>query len=304
MNNNFSAWLLPVLFFLSLTASAQEFGYASYYSDRYQGRRTAYGDVYDRNKLTCSHKKHPYGTLLRITRIDNKKSVICKVIDKGPYTKGRIVDVSLAAANEIGLVQDGVVEVKVEVYKPNQTQQETASSVPVPTISVETSAPDRKTQEKPRQAEPAPAAAGQPERLAEEKAAPAEPATTKDNWGGKPVGQEYAKYGLYKIRVEKGPATGFAVQVMVVSDYENAVRAVASYQGRGFDNILVSIEHGSQPAQTLYKILLGPFDTENQADGYQSSLKRRYKISGFVVNLAEKDYSAIPAAAGAGPIKP
>ena len=85
---------IPVFFLLTISLNAQEYGLASYYDDAFQGRKTAYGETYDKDKLTAAHKKHPKGTRLRITRLDNKQSVVVKVNDKGPYIKGRVVDLS------------------------------------------------------------------------------------------------------------------------------------------------------------------------------------------------------------------
>ena len=119
-NSRIMKFLSRLVFFSLLFVSAQvfgqqEFGTASFYSDDYQGRPTAYGVKYDMNELTTSHRTHPKGTLLRVTRLDNNKSVTVKVIDKGPWIKGRVVDLSRRAAIELDLINDGVAEVKVEV---------------------------------------------------------------------------------------------------------------------------------------------------------------------------------------------
>ena len=267
----------------SLPLLAQEFGLASYYSDKYHGRETAYGDTYDKTKMTCSHKKHPYGTLLKITRLDNNRSVTCRVIDKGPYTKGRIVDLSRAAAEQLDLIKDGVVEVKVEVVSnkpaaPKPVAPPPVAAQPAPTPEDRTNLP----QETPPAAEPAPA---QPPA----KAAPAETKPMPEADPNKLVGQDYSKYGLYRIRVEHGPNAGYGIQVMVVSDYEKAIKAIAALQARHFDDIFISVEQGQTPEQTLYKLVVGAFETEAQAQNYQENLKSKYNIRGFVVNLEEKN---------------
>lgn len=285
--------LLPVflLFTVSLLAQAPEFGQASYYSDRYQGRRTAYGDTYDKNKLTCSHKKHPYGTLLKITRIDNKKSVVCKVIDQGPYTNGRIVDLSRAAAQKLDMIPDGVVDVMVEVFRRNDAGDDITGTPSAPQRPEEytTPQPNRSSQELQEAAKPTPPPAAttpQPVTAPKIEAKPAKAEAAPTN----PLAQNYTKYGLYVIRLEQGKKAGYAVQVMVVSDYEGVMKTISSLQSQSFSDILVSVEPGQTPNQTLYKIMLGPFDSEQTAKTYQANLKRRYKINGFVVNLEEKDY--------------
>jgi rare lipoprotein A len=71
--------------------------HASYYADRFHGRRTASGRVYDKNKLTAAHKSLPYGTKVRVTNLANGKSVIVEVIDRGPFVRGREIDLSRKA---------------------------------------------------------------------------------------------------------------------------------------------------------------------------------------------------------------
>lgn len=286
MKKQLRFWLLPLFTVFAVSLFAQEFGIASYYSDRYQGRKTAYGDTYDKNKLTCSHKIHPYGTLLKVTRMDNNKSVVCKVIDKGPYTKGRIVDLSRAAAEKIDLIKDGVAEVKVEVYQreAEKSPPATAEAKP-PQREQVTPSPSRATQEPAPKREVEKAPAKVEEQKAEPKKEESKPMTADPN---RLVGQDYKKYGLYRIRLERGPQQGWGVQVMVVSDYESVMKALSSLQARHFEDLLVSIEPGQTPGQTLYKVIMGPFESEAAAKNYQSNLKERYDIRGFVVDLTEK----------------
>ena len=91
-----------------------EVGMASFYGRRFQGRRTASGDRYDMRALTCAHRTAPFGARLRVTDLETGKSVVVRVNDRGPYAKGRVVDLSLAAAKELGMVHRGVARVRVE----------------------------------------------------------------------------------------------------------------------------------------------------------------------------------------------
>ena len=70
--------------------------------------------------MVCAHKSYPFGTLLKVTNLRNGEEVIVKVNDRGPFVKGRIIDLSYGAAKKIGLVPSGIVEVKVEVFHPNE----------------------------------------------------------------------------------------------------------------------------------------------------------------------------------------
>lgn len=105
----------------TLAVFGQEEGLASFYPDKFQGSSTASGEAYDKDLNTTAHKEYPFGTILRITRLDNGKSVIVRVNDRGPYYRNRVVDLSKKAANTIGLVQSGTAMVKVEVVsKPDE----------------------------------------------------------------------------------------------------------------------------------------------------------------------------------------
>ncbi len=90
-------------------------GEASWYGPGFNGKKTASGEIFDMNKLTAAHKKLAFGTKVRVTNLNNNKSVIVRINDRGPYKKGRIIDLSKKAAEKIGLVQSGVAPVKIEI---------------------------------------------------------------------------------------------------------------------------------------------------------------------------------------------
>ncbi len=90
-------------------------GIASYYHDSLHGKKTANGERYDKNKLTAAHKSLPFGTKLKVSRIDNGKSVNVRINDRGPFIKGRIVDLSKKAAAKIDLLEDGITKVRIEI---------------------------------------------------------------------------------------------------------------------------------------------------------------------------------------------
>ena len=90
-----------------------ETGYASYYSDKMNGHQTASGDVFNNSKYTAAHKKLPFGTMVKVTNLDNGKSVIVRINDRGPFVAGRIIDMSKAAAAAIGMLNAGIAKVSV-----------------------------------------------------------------------------------------------------------------------------------------------------------------------------------------------
>ena len=88
-------------------------GKASYYASKFHGRRTANGEVFSNKKMTAAHLKLPFGTIVKVTNLDNGRTVIVKVNDRGPHTKAFIIDVSQAAAKELGFYTKGVAKVEI-----------------------------------------------------------------------------------------------------------------------------------------------------------------------------------------------
>lgn len=92
-------------------------GSASYYAARFDGRRTASGERFDNANLTAAHRTLPFGTLVRVTNVTTSKSVIVRINDRGPFSAGRMIDVSRAAAEELGLVARGHGTVELAVIE-------------------------------------------------------------------------------------------------------------------------------------------------------------------------------------------
>jgi rare lipoprotein A len=92
-----------------------ENGIASYYHDSLHGNKTASGQIYDKNKISAAHKSLPLGTRVRVTDLRTGKSIEARVNDRGPFVKGRIIDLSRQAAKELGLLKKGITKVKVEI---------------------------------------------------------------------------------------------------------------------------------------------------------------------------------------------
>lgn len=90
-------------------------GSASYYASSLAGRRTASGERYDPRELVAAHRKLPFGTVLRVTNVKDGRSVEVRVIDRGPFARGRVLDVSRRAADALGMIRKGHVPVRIEV---------------------------------------------------------------------------------------------------------------------------------------------------------------------------------------------
>src|SRR5436305_8892684 len=99
------------------THASIQTGVSSYYGGEFEGRRTASGAIYRSRRMTCAHRTLPFGTVLRVTDVESRKSVVVEVNDRGPYAKGRLVDLSLAAARKLDMLKRGVARVTVEVVQ-------------------------------------------------------------------------------------------------------------------------------------------------------------------------------------------
>lgn len=102
-----------LLLILSSITNASETGIASWYIER----NTASGEKYNRSKFTAAHRKLPFGAWVKVTRLDNQKYIFVRINDRGPFKKKRIIDLSYVAAKELGILNKGVLKVKIEVCK-------------------------------------------------------------------------------------------------------------------------------------------------------------------------------------------
>jgi len=123
--------IVATLFALALTFGAcstvrrgggVETGKASWYGPGFHGKRTANGEVYDMDAMTAAHKKLPFGTEVRVVNLDNGRSTEVRINDRGPFVRGRIIDLSRAGADAIGMLGPGTARVRVEIlYQPVAT---------------------------------------------------------------------------------------------------------------------------------------------------------------------------------------
>ncbi|MBC8112486.1 MAG: septal ring lytic transglycosylase RlpA family protein [Verrucomicrobia bacterium] len=114
--------LLSLYFFLCflIKTPAQSFtqtGKATFYAKSLNGNRTANGEKLDNKKLTAAHRKLPFGTKVKVTNLSNKKMVIVRITDRGPFKNGYIIDLTQSAAKAIGMIEQGIAKVKIEVVK-------------------------------------------------------------------------------------------------------------------------------------------------------------------------------------------
>lgn len=118
---------------LADTRGYREEGTASYYGKKFHGRRTSAQEVYDMYAFSAAHKTLPIPSFARVTNLDNGKSVVVRVNDRGPFHEGRVIDLSLAAATKIGIVAKGTGRVRVEALQPDGSAATQAVAMPADT---------------------------------------------------------------------------------------------------------------------------------------------------------------------------
>jgi peptidoglycan lytic transglycosylase len=92
-------------------------GEASYYADKFNGRKTASGQRYSHRKLTAAHRTLPFGSMVKVTNLNNRRRVTVRINDRGPWKRGRIIDLSRAAAEKLDMIRAGVARVRIDVLR-------------------------------------------------------------------------------------------------------------------------------------------------------------------------------------------
>lgn len=99
------------------THGAYQTGLASWYGSEFAGRRTANGEIFDPDKVTAAHRSLPFNTLVRVTNLENGRSAVVRINDRGPFKRGRVIDVSRAGAHRLGFLYKGLVKVRLDIER-------------------------------------------------------------------------------------------------------------------------------------------------------------------------------------------
>lgn len=286
--------LLPVAVNAQLVGDKQS-GLASYYSAEYNGAQTAYGTVYDRNDLVAAHKAYPFNSTVSVRNEANGLTVVVRIIDKGPFIRGRIIELSERAARELGMLGERTVPVELTLLS---TPDQQISLTPKPDPIGRTPAPAAATSELTPSASLPSLGEEKSEGIARPPVAPApvarapavavpDRASDTQARAGSPKYSQVKTFspGLYAIKLIEPAAGRYGVQVGSFASIESAMDKVVELQAKYFDDILLL--KLSRAKGSTYKVILGPFDEQKSAQRYASDLKGRYGIQGFTVNLEE-----------------
>lgn len=103
-------------------AGYHQVGLASWYGPGFHGRRTASGQRFDQNGLTAAHRKLPLGSEVRVTNLENGRSIVVEINDRGPHVRSRVIDLSKGAARKLGMVEEGIARVRIEIQPPQRAE--------------------------------------------------------------------------------------------------------------------------------------------------------------------------------------
>ncbi|HMQ47002.1 MAG TPA: septal ring lytic transglycosylase RlpA family protein [Saprospiraceae bacterium] len=223
-----------------------ESGDAMFYADYLHGEQTAYGEIYRMEEYTCSHNYYPQGTLLRVTRTDNGKSVTVRVNDKSTFPSGVIIYVSKAAAMQLDLVKDGRANVTIEwMGKEETTKAATSYNSRTPNSSTRSD-------------------------------------LTAKGYSSNNLPTSYSSGSSQSnstVRKLSGSNSGFALQLSSYQDQDNAYRQVQELQNRGLSNVFIWQNGG------YYKVVVAQFSDKGSAYDYLQMLKEKYLLDGIIVTL-------------------
>ncbi|MDB5228922.1 MAG: hypothetical protein JWN78_3115 [Bacteroidota bacterium] len=281
--------LFPVIIAFITLFAEPEFGVASFYGLEFHGKTTASGQIYSQNKLTAAHKTLPLGTTVKVTNTKNNKSVYVKINDRGPFVKGRIIDLSTKAAEILGYRNKGTAYVKVEVIGKDDipvellTASVTAADIThqngiraydcsdleeqswkdIPTVNDD----DNTAVETQEKRETTPVA-----RVSNQKDIPTLPISDvqEANAGG------LLNRSSYSIitNLDKSKIGFYGVQLGIFSDPSVIFELTAELEK--FKQSLL-IHQVSEGGKTLYKLCMGKFQNRAYADALKTVLEDKYK---------------------------
>jgi len=259
--------ILSFAIILSLKANAQdeEQGKASYYANKFEGKTTASGEKYFHNKLTAAHRTLPFGTIVKIINIENNKEVIVRINDRGPFIDGRIIDVSKSAAEVLGFVEQGIVDVKIMIYNEKEEKNKETSEQLNNEVS---EIPEKSNSEQDNEVII-------PD---EELVTTPEPSNTIVSENQAPVSTP-AEITNFSIKSEKVSVRGFGIQIASYKELGNLLEQCAKVEIELKQQVIVQVVTDAETR--IYRLIVGIFDTRSKAEYFKDTIKDMYQ--GFVV---------------------
>lgn len=270
-------FLLTMTSFISTSLWAQtgyvQEGKASFYADKFEGRTTASGERYSHSRSTCAHLTLPFGTLVKVTNMENNQTVVVRVNDRGPFVANRIIDLSRSAAEKLGFVDKGLADVRIEVIDEEgkvmamAQQPSKVQTTPTPKKSVESTPPASKPVQ----------TAKQPERV-EPAAKPSDP--TPKSVLSSPMDDSAIE--LYELKVTRQRPSGFSVQIGSYKELVNLLRIADDLKSSLKKDVRVQVAEVN--GDKIYRLMVGEFNSRREADAFKSKAAELYPDC-FIVEL-------------------
>ncbi len=245
--------IIFILFHLTIWANAQisEIGLASFYDDKFQGRVTASGELFDQNLFTAAHRTLPFGTMVKVINLENKKTVEVRINDRGPFINNRVIDLSSAAAKVLGFFTKGTAKIKIEVISLGDNALSTTTTSP----------PEKK---------------GSPnETQKSENTTPSKVPLTAvviENKAKSTIANEALEY--YQIATTVLEPSGFAIQIASYQEAANLMKLCCDVQAKIQANILVQVSENQD--KKLYRVMVGPIDSRQKAEVLFQKLEKQF----------------------------
>ncbi|GAB4129096.1 MAG: hypothetical protein OHK0045_10570 [Raineya sp.] len=223
-------------------------GMASYYAGKFNGRKTANGEIYDSKKLTAAHRTLKFGSMVKVTNLKNNKSVVVRINDRGPFAHSRIIDLSQVAAQEIDMLKTGTAKVKLELVGENGKLFETEKPLEnkKDTVIASTNTNPNKLPKN------------------EDKKPAADTSFV--------TGNTYSMWGT------KRNPKGMGVQVGSYGDLENAKDLCKDLQKAGITETYIQVGWNEK---RIYRVLVGAFDDEQAGQKHLETI-RKAGFDGFL----------------------
>lgn len=271
-----------ILICLSFAASGQNIGYAYFNSDNFDGLKMANGEAYNKNALTAGHPSLVYGTKIKVTNTDNKKSVVVTITDRGPFNKpGGILSLSRKAGETIGMTYDNSklskikAPIRIDIIgeeMPVVVEKEEAPKAR--TVTATSNDENTNTAKGGESTKPSTVAkAPSKPQVVAAKPKPSKPKSTT-------AVPTKTNTGVYKVEVQSVEKAGYGVQIGVFNDIDAVLYKVKQLTNKGFSDVYYT------KSSIGYKIILKNYPTYDQANAYKKALKSKYSINGFVVEFS------------------
>lgn len=243
-------FFLVLFFIVGFTSISQtQTGKASLYAEKFDGRPTASGEIYKHNLATAAHRKLPFGTKVKVTNLENNKVAIVKINDRGPFIRGRIIDLSRSVANSLGIFNTGVSDVRIEVLDENA--QASAKTVEYKSSSVK----NKKNQQ-------------------------VKKSVTETN-NANSEGNEF-----YELTVDEVKPNFYGLQIASFTESANLIRLANRLKTSYNSKVIVQVKTINQTK--MYTVIIGQFSNRKAAENFKLKHLDKYPGS-FIVDMTKKD---------------